>query len=110
MSDLYQEEFSDYMDEDGYCSLCGEDYSGESHYHCTRCGRQCSMMGHSTNYCKKNGPGALRHYCCPGNCQLEHPEEFQADIDMFIRLGHEQLTDEPRRVLDWIEANGTTVG
>lgn len=95
----------DYMTEDGFCEICNEDYSGESHYHCQRCDRQCSMMGHYTNYCKKFGPGAPRHSCCPENCQLEHPEEFQADIDMFIRLGHERLTEEPKKALEFIRAN-----
>lgn len=70
--------------------------------HCHRCKGPVTMHGHATNVCKKIGPGAPRHFCCPGNCQLEHPEEFQADIDMFERLGHPSLTEEPKKVLAFI--------
>ncbi|MBL7487114.1 hypothetical protein [Frankia sp. AgW1.1] len=33
-------------DDSGWCEACGEDYSNESHYHCSRCGKVCSVMGH----------------------------------------------------------------
>jgi predicted RNA-binding Zn-ribbon protein involved in translation (DUF1610 family) len=28
------------------CTVCGEQLSGSSHYHCPNCGGRCSMMGH----------------------------------------------------------------
>ena len=37
----------DYFD-DGYCDICNEDWGLESHYHCSVCLEQCSMMGHSS--------------------------------------------------------------
>jgi hypothetical protein len=33
-------------DDDGWCDICGEDYSGESHYHCGNCGEVTGMFGH----------------------------------------------------------------
>lgn len=34
------------VNDDGICELCGEDVGLSSHYHCPRCGKECSMMGH----------------------------------------------------------------
>ncbi len=34
------------IDEDGICTLCGEDVGLSSHYHCSICLESCSMMGH----------------------------------------------------------------
>lgn len=34
------------MSDDDYCSVCGIELGLESHYHCTRCDEECSMMGH----------------------------------------------------------------
>jgi DNA-directed RNA polymerase subunit RPC12/RpoP len=31
--------------DDGRCPYCGYDGS-DSHYHCPKCGQECSMMGH----------------------------------------------------------------
>jgi anaerobic ribonucleoside-triphosphate reductase len=38
------------MDYD-YCSVCGEELGGSSHYHCPKCGEECSMMGHKDEEC-----------------------------------------------------------
>lgn len=36
--------------EDDECTVCGIDLIGVgSHYHCSKCGELCSMMGHRTD-------------------------------------------------------------
>jgi len=43
------EDYDDLYDDDEYdddfCDICGYEPGG-SHYHCYRCGRVCSIMGH----------------------------------------------------------------
>lgn len=41
--DYPEDEYADY---DDYCDICGEELGSSSHYHCGKCGRECSMMGH----------------------------------------------------------------
>ena len=63
---------------------CDEDYGG-SHYHCGRCGKTSSMMGHLTTYCKVRGR-TLSHMCCPSDCELNHPEEIEAEVAFWRNL------------------------
>ena len=110
-----------------YCEVCMEDWGEESHYHCNRCEGQTSMMGHSTNVCKKytlsvepgfkkgrqtaihGGPSLPRHMCCPGDCQFDHPEEFEADLEMWRVLGvrnnrdYSTMMREPIMALEFIK-------
>lgn len=39
--------------ENGYCTVCGEDESPSSHYHCLECGELCGMMGCGKESCKE---------------------------------------------------------
>ena len=90
---------------------------------CQRCGNPLSSTGHATSVCKKYTflpePGLKkgerlviigrmtqpRHMCCPDNCQFDHPDEFEADIKMFEQFGHNALTEEPKRALEFLSKN-----
>jgi hypothetical protein len=36
-------------EEADYCGVCGEELTGESHWHCGRCGELTSCIGHWNN-------------------------------------------------------------
>lgn len=54
---------------DGEDDECCEDWDElSSHYHCARCRQRTSMMGHYTEWHKKEK--VRGHICCPGDCEL----------------------------------------
>jgi hypothetical protein len=87
---------------------------------CTRCGNK-TAVGHETNYCVVHGRnGRLgdefipRHYCCPQNCELDHPEELEASVEFWRALSMERdhdfmfMAEDAEKMLQFIRS--TNVG
>jgi hypothetical protein len=68
-------------------------WMGGSHYHCPSCNAVTGAYGHSSAWCKVTGDRSHFHRCCPGNCELDNPDEIQEEIDMWRGLEVENDKD-----------------